>query len=47
MAGSVNIAMFITFRFISGAGAFMVLAGVPVSSLSSIVRTLVFNDLAN
>lgn len=30
MAGSVNIAMFIFFRFVSGLGAFMLLAAIPV-----------------
>jgi hypothetical protein len=30
LAGSVHIAMFLVFRFIAGAGAFMVLAAVPV-----------------
>jgi sugar porter (SP) family MFS transporter len=30
LAGSVHIAMFIVFRFVSGAGAFMILAAVPV-----------------
>ena len=31
LAGSVHIGMFIAFRFIAGAAAFMVLAAVPVS----------------
>jgi len=30
MAGSVNVGMFIAFRFVAGAGAFMVLAAVPI-----------------
>lgn len=30
MAGSVNIGMFIAFRFVAGASAFMVLAAVPI-----------------
>jgi hypothetical protein len=30
MAGSTHVAEFIAFRFISGAGAFMMLASVPV-----------------
>ena len=30
MAGSVNIAMFLVFRFFAGAGAFMILAAVPI-----------------
>lgn len=30
MAGSVNIGMFIAFRFVAGASAFMILAAVPI-----------------
>lgn len=30
MAGSVNVGMFIAFRFVAGAGAFMILAAVPI-----------------
>ena len=30
MAGAVNIGMFIAFRFVAGAAAFMVLAAVPI-----------------
>lgn len=31
LAGSTHIAMFLVFRFVAGAGAFMILAAVPVS----------------
>lgn len=30
MAGSVNVGMFIAFRFVAGAAAFMILAAVPI-----------------
>lgn len=30
MAGSVNVGMFIAFRFVAGASAFMILAAVPI-----------------
>jgi hypothetical protein len=40
LAGSTHIAVFITFRFIAGAGAFMILAAVPVRLESESIETV-------